>query len=204
MLGSPAGAEDAVQETLLRAWRGSHRFEGRAQLGTWLTRIARNVCLDELGARRPPVAASLDEDPDLAAGAPDGPAGRPAAADPADVVVHAEQVRLACAVALALLPPRQRAALVLCAVLDLRASEAATVLGTSPAAVNSALQRARATLLAAQASPDAVDPALGAGGRALLVRYTEALTGGDVGALVALAREEGGAGAPAAVDLLAA
>jgi len=195
MLGSAPAAEDAVQETLLRAWRAADRFEGRAELGTWLRRIARNVCLDELGARRPLVVASLDDGPAVADTVP------APAADPADTAVHADTVRLACALALALLPPRQRAVLVLCAVLDLRAGEAAAVLGTSKASVNSALQRARATLLAASASREAIDPALDVPRRAVLARYVAALAAGDVEALIELARDEAG---PAAADALAA
>jgi RNA polymerase sigma-70 factor (ECF subfamily) len=197
MLGSTA-AEDAVQETLLRAWRAGHRFEGRAPLGAWLVRIARNVCLDELDstARRPRVVPLPD-----AAGAPGSPsdpvgdAARPEqpqdlTCDPAAVVLHRETVRLACAVALRVLPPRQRAALILCAVLRLPASEAAHLLGSSVASVNSSIQRARATLLATDAAPHAVEPALDAEGRVLLTRYVTALTTGDARGLVALALEE--------------
>jgi RNA polymerase sigma-70 factor (ECF subfamily) len=198
MLGSATGAEDAVQETLLRAWRAGHRFEGRAPLGAWLVRIARNVCLDELESttRRPRVVPLLD-----AAGVLGPPAdaigdasgsGRPhdLASDPATVVLHRETVRLACAVALQVLPPRQRAALILCVVLRLPASEAAHLLGSSVASVNSSIQRARATLLATDAAPHAVEPALDAEGRVLLTRYVTALTTGDARGLVALALEE--------------
>ena len=198
MLGSGPGAEDAVQETLLRAWRGGHRFEGRAQLGTWLSCIARNVCLDEIEvrARRPLAVAPLEE-----AGDDGAPRDIRDPDDPATLVERRETVRLACVVALRVLAPRQRAALVLCAVLRVRASEAAGLMGISTASVNSLLQRARATLVAAEAVPDAVDPVLGGDRDELLSRYVAALTSGDVQALVALALEELGpvpdAGGPA-------
>jgi RNA polymerase sigma-70 factor (ECF subfamily) len=199
MLGCSAHAEDAVQETLLRAWRAGHRFEGRAPLGAWLVRIARNVCLDELDltTRRPRVVPLPD-----AAGAPGPPpadavgdaAGseppHDLTSDPAAVVLHRETVRLACTVALQVLPPRQRAALILCAVLRVPAGEAARLLGSSVASVNSSIQRARATLLAT----DARSPRGRAGarrrGRVLLTRYVTALTTGDARGLVALALEE--------------
>jgi RNA polymerase sigma-70 factor (ECF subfamily) len=195
MLGSAAEAEDAVQETLLRAWRAGHRFEGRAPLGAWLFRIARNVCLDELGraARSPrlvPLADAAGSPPDGAAEATRPALGDAGAADPAAVVLHRETVRLACAVALQVLPPRQRAVLVLCVVLRVPAREAAQLLGTSVASVNSSIQRARATLLATDAAPHAVEPALDAEGRVLLTRYVTALTTGDARGLVALALEE--------------
>jgi RNA polymerase sigma-70 factor (ECF subfamily) len=213
MLGSGPVAEDAVQETLLRAWRAGHRFEGRAPLAAWLFRIARNVCLDELhlSARRPLAMPSSD-----AAGACGSPAdvvaeavgaGQPDddGADPAAVVLHRETVRLACVVAVQVLPPRQRAAFVLCAVLRVPAREAAELLDTSVASVNSSLQRARAALLATEVTPDAVDPVLDAGRQALAARYAAALTTADAQALVALAREDSGPAAVAdAAELLAA
>src|SRR5882724_10064402 len=158
MLGSPFEAEDAVQETLIRAWRAYDRFEGRAALRSWLYRIATNVCFDMLNGRerraRPmdlgPEVAPVDENlhtlPETTwiQPAPDGlvaPEG-----DPADVAVARETIRLAFVAVLQHLPPRQRAALILCEVLRWQAAEAADLLGTSVAAVNSALQRARATL----------------------------------------------------------
>ncbi len=194
LLGSRWAAEDAVQETLLRAWRGGDRFQGRSQLGTWLLRIATNVCLDELsGGRRHGVPAAIEDVEDLAA----DPDARGPEADPADVAVRRETLRLACVVALRCLPPRQRAVLVLCRVLRLRASEAAELLGTSEASVNSALQRARASLLAADVGADAVDDVVDAPRRALLARYVAAFATSDVEALVGLALEEAGVVPPA-------
>jgi RNA polymerase sigma-70 factor (ECF subfamily) len=206
MLGSAAEAEDAVQETLLRAWRAGHRFEGRAPLGAWLFRIARNVCLDELGraARSPrlvPLADAAGSPPDGAAEATRPALGDAGAADPAAVVLHRETVRLACAVALQVLPPRQRAVLVLCVVLRVPAREAAQLLGTSVASVNSSLQRARATLLAADARPHAVDPLSDPDRRLLLRRYVTAFATGDARALAALALEEHGPGRATAAPL---
>ena len=158
MLGSPFDAEEAVQDTLLRAWRARERFEGRASLRSWLYRIATNVCLDMLGAKQRR-ARPMDLGP---ARSPDGPIGEilpevtwiepvpdasvVAGGDPAAAVESRETIRLAFVAALQHLPPRQRAVLILCEVLHWKASEVAELLGTSVAAVNSALQRARAGL----------------------------------------------------------
>ena len=155
MLGA-SEAEDSVQETFIRAWRGFERFEGRAPIRTWLYRIARNVCLDMLKERqrraRPIDLVSAGE-PSAHAEMPgtapaEAGARRIAAADgdPEEAVVVRESVRLALVAALQHLPPRQRAVLILREVLCWRASEVAELLETSPASVNSALQRARATL----------------------------------------------------------
>ncbi|HXF97630.1 MAG TPA: sigma-70 family RNA polymerase sigma factor [Gaiellaceae bacterium] len=199
MLGSPFEAEDAVQETFLRAWRAFDRFEGRSALRSWLYRIATNVCLDFLGSRqrrarpmdlgpaREPVAANLRELPEATwiEPVPD-PLVLPEA-DPADVAVQRETVRLAFVAALQHLPPRQRAALVLCEALRWRASEAAELLETSVASVNSLLQRARATL--ARAAPRAGAPA-GEVDRELLDRYVDAFERYDMDALTALVHED--------------
>jgi RNA polymerase sigma-70 factor (ECF subfamily) len=177
MLGSSSDAEDAVQETLLRAWRASGRFEGRASLRTWLYRIATNVCLDALGhaARRPvpveelprPVEASVEP-------------------DPSEGILARDRLRLAIVAAIDILPPRQRAVLLLREVLSWRASEVAELLGTTPAAINSALQRARDTLQAID--PESVCDATDAAGRELVERYVAAFADDDVDALVSLSR----------------
>ncbi len=150
MLASPFDAEDAVQETFIRAWRGWDGFEGRAALRSWLYRIATNVCLDMLGGRerrarpmdlgpsREPVESNLSTLPEITWVEP--------IPDPAEAAVQKDTIRLAFVAALQRLPPRQRAVLILCEVLRWKASEVAELLETSVASVNSALQRARATL----------------------------------------------------------
>ena len=202
MLASPFEAEDAVQETFIRAWKGFERFEGRSALRSWLYRIATNVCLDmlssrerrarpmDLGPAREPIESNLSTLPEVTwiQPAPDGlvvPEG-----DPAEVAVARESVRLAFVAALQHLPPRQRAVLLLCEVLRWRASEVAELLETSVASVNSALQRARATL--AQSDVDTVGPgsALEQDERELLARYVDAFERYDVDALTSLIRED--------------
>src|ERR687888_1993413 len=167
MLGSPFEAEDAVQETLLRAWRSADRFEGRAAVRSWLYRIATNVCLDllksrerrarpmDLGPAREPIEANLNTLPEVTwiEPTPDTLVV-PADGDPAEVAAARETVRLAFVAALQHLPPRQRAVLILCEVLRWKASEVAELLGTSVASVNSALQRARATLQETEITPE--------------------------------------------------
>ncbi len=177
MLGCPFEAEDAVQETLLRAWRGSGRFQGRAALRTWLYRIATNVCLDSLGhAGRRPVPVDDLPEPTDAGGEP----------DPSESALERERLRLAIGVAIGTLPPRQRAALLLHDVLSWRASEVADLLDTTTAGVNSALQRARAAL--ESVDPDRLSDATGPSGRALAGRYLAAFANDDVDALVSLSR----------------
>src|SRR6188508_3666532 len=166
MLGSAFEAEDAVQETLVRAWRSFDRFEGRSSVRSWLYRIATNVSLDmlsgrerrarpmDLGPSREPVVENLSALPEVTwiEPIPDGrvvPDG-----DPAEVAVAHETIRLAFVAALQHLPPRQRAVLILCEVLRWKAAEVAELLETSVASVNSALQRARSTLEQTRVSPD--------------------------------------------------
>lgn len=203
MLGSPFEAEDAVQETLLRAWRALERFEGRASLRSWLYRIATNVCMDMLNGRERR-ARPMDMGP---ARSPDGPIGEilpevtwiepvpdgrvlPAGDDdPAVVAESRETIRLAFVAALQRLPPRQRAALILCEALHWKASEVAELLDTSVPAVNSALQRARAALDAADAH-DATHGALSEHDRELLERYVDAFERYDMDALTALIHED--------------
>ncbi len=203
MLGSAFEAEDAVQETLLRAWRSFGDFEGRAALRSWLYRIATNVCLDMLTGRERR-ARPMDLAPAKTADAPLGdvlpeatwvlptPDGRvlPTASDPAEVAESRESVRLAFVAALQHLPPRQRAVLILREVLRWKATEVAELLETSVASVNSALQRARSTL--ADTDIDATDPsqAMDDEQRALLARYVDAFERYDLDSLTSLLRED--------------
>jgi RNA polymerase sigma-70 factor (ECF subfamily) len=201
MLGSPFEAEDAVQDTLLRAWRALERFEGRASLRSWLYRIATNVCLDmldgrerrarpmDLGEARSP-AGPLDEGLPEVTWIEPLPDGRVAPeGDPAAVAESHETIRLAFVAALQHLPPRQRAVLILCEVLHWKASEVAELLETSVAAVNSALQRARATLETADVA-DAGRGRLSERDRELLARYVDAFQRYDMEALTALIHED--------------
>ncbi|MGH2887944.1 MAG: sigma-70 family RNA polymerase sigma factor [Solirubrobacteraceae bacterium] len=180
MLGSSFDAEDAVQETLLRAWRASGRFEGRAPLRAWLYRIARNVCLDALGhaARQPMPVHDVSHHIDAC--------GEPDPSDPCNHALARDRLRLAVIAAIANLPPRQRAVLLLRDVLSWRAAEVAELLATTPAGVNSALQRARAAL--EEVDPEAVPESTEAIGRGLVARYLAAFAEDDVDALVSLSR----------------
>ena len=189
MLASPFEAEDAVQETFLRAWRGHDRFEGRSQLRSWLYRIATNVCLDMLQGRqrraRPMDLGPAGEPVVENLRTPDVPWLQPIP-DPVEEAVAKETIRLAFVGALQHLPPKQRAVLILCEVLRWQAGEVAELLGTSVAAVNSALQRARATLETVEepsAATDDVDPAL-------LARYVAAFEAYDLEALTELIHED--------------
>ncbi len=202
MLGSGFEADDAVQETMLRAWRAADSFEGRASLRSWLYRIATNVCLDmlrspqrrarpmELGPSRPPEVSSLV--PTLAEHAFVSPVADarvlPDNGDPAEIAASRETIRLAFVSALQRLPARQRAALILCEVLRWQASEVAELLETSVAAVNSALQRARATLESSKDDerPAAIDSAQ----RDLLARYVDAFERYDISQLVTLLHDD--------------
>jgi RNA polymerase sigma-70 factor (ECF subfamily) len=200
MLGS-VDAEDAVQETFIRAWRAYDTFEGRAALRSWLYRIATNVCLDmiesrkrrarpmDLGPAGEPVVENL-RTPDQLWIEPMPDAVVVADGDPADVVAGRESVRLAFVAALQQLPPRQRAVLILCEVLRWKASEVAELLETSVASVNSALQRARATLEASDATPSTTAPSVEAADAELLQRYVAAFEAYDMDALTSLIRED--------------
>jgi RNA polymerase sigma-70 factor, ECF subfamily len=200
MLGSSFEAEDAVQETMLRAWRNLDRFEGRSSLRSWLYRIATNVCMDLLGARerrarpmdlgpaREPVAANLNTLPEVTWIEPVPDALVSPEGDPAEVAVERDTIRLAFVAALQHLPPRQRAVLILAEVLRWKASEVAELLETTVASVNSALQRARATLEEANV-PEASDE-LGEEERDLLGRYVAAFEAYDMEALTALIHED--------------
>jgi RNA polymerase sigma-70 factor (ECF subfamily) len=191
MLGSAFEAEDAVQETMLRAWRSLDRFEGRSALKSWLYKIATNVCYDALAGRerraRPmdlgpaeePLFENLAELPEVTWITP--------LPTPDELAEQRETLRLAFVAALQHLPPKQRAALVLCEVLKWQASEAAELLETSVASVNSALQRARATLATADtAAPAELDDET----RALLERYVSAFEAYDIDRLTDLLHED--------------
>jgi RNA polymerase sigma-70 factor (ECF subfamily) len=202
MLGSVFEADDAVQETIVRAWRGLDAFEGRSALRSWVYRIATNVCLDMLRGRQRratpmdlgpagtpetfrantlPEHAWLEPLPDARVLRPDD--------DPAELAATRESIRLAFITALQHLPPRQRAVLILREVLRWQATEVAELLETSVASVNSALQRARATLGTldlAEADPQPVD----AEQQALLARYVDAFERYDIASLVGLLHDD--------------
>jgi len=208
MLGAPSEAEDAAQETLLRAWKHAGDYDpARASLRTWVYRIATNVCLDMLRtarrrARAVDFASTASPGGDLGAPLPETtwvlpildrslavpvPAD-PALADPAEIAVRRETIRLAFVAALQHLPPRQRAVLILRDVLCWPADEVATLLATSVASVTSALQRARTSLRKTDLSPPS--PLSDAAKRSLVERYADAFHRDDVAALVALLQED--------------
>lgn len=203
MLGSSFDAEDAVQDTFVRAWRSYDKFEGRASLRSWLYRIATNVCLDLLGAakrRARPMdlteqghqaTATLNALPEVTWLEP-VPDGRvlPQSADPAELALAKESVRLAFMAALQHLPAKQRAVLILREVLAWKADEVAELLDTSVASVNSALQRARATMSARQIKEsESADP-LDEEQSKLLARYLTAFEAYDISGLAALLHED--------------
>jgi RNA polymerase sigma-70 factor (ECF subfamily) len=175
-------ADDAVQETMLRAWRASAGFDGRSSVRAWLYRIAANACLDLLRGRER--RGRLGQRLQASAEVSTAPAS---SADPAELAATRDGVRLALAAMLGLLPARQRAALILCEILRWRSDEAAQILGTSAAAVASSLQRARATL-ARQSGPRAP----GNIDADQLARYQDAFRRYDIAALVGIIRVEAG------------
>ena len=202
MLGSPFDAEDAVQDVFMRAWRSRDHFEGRAAMRSWLYRIATNVCIDVLNSKerriRPmdlgpavePVESNLRTRPEATWLEPIPMQLIAPGKDPADVAVERESIRLAFVAALQRLPARQRAALILCEVLRWEATEVAELLETSVASVNSALQRARATLAKSNISAaDRVQP-LKDTDRAMLERYVAAFERYDLTALTSLIKED--------------
>jgi RNA polymerase sigma-70 factor (ECF subfamily) len=204
MLGSVHDAEDLVQETLLRAWRAYDRFDDqRASMRTWLYRIATNACFTALESRgrRPlpsglgapsedpkapmvqrPEVAWVEPIPDLLFGTQ--------SADPAAVILARGQLRLALIAALQLLPARQRAILIMREVLEWSAAEVAAALDTTPAAVNSGLQRARARLGEVGVGEDQVDEPATADQRALVDRYVTAFVDADLTAVAGLLTED--------------
>jgi RNA polymerase sigma-70 factor, ECF subfamily len=209
MLGSPFEAEDAVQETMLRAWRGFESFEGRAALRSWLYRIATNVCLDLLGGRsrraRPmdlggaqaPEAANLNMLPEVTWIEPVPGNIVASQDDPAELALGRETLRLAFVAALQHLAPRQRAVLILCEVMRWKAKEVAELLDTSVASVNSALQRARATLESSEVGPSDLEPDnMDETQRELLARYVDAFEAYDLDALTSLIQEDAGQSMP--------
>ncbi len=203
MLGSAFEAEDAVQDTMVRAWRSFEKFEGRSSVRSWLYRIATNVCLDmlnagnrrarpmDLTAAAPLAQAALTPRPDNTWLEP-MPDARvlPSLHDPAEAAVAKESVRLAFVAALQNLPPKQRAVLILREVLAWKASEVAELIDTSVASVNSALQRARATLAERPEDDTAVSDPLDEEQQKLLDRYVAAFEGYDMAALTALLAED--------------
>ncbi len=202
MLGGASEAEDAVQETMVKAWRSLDGFAGRSSLRSWLYRIAHHVCIDmhrspqrralpmEMGPSTPVVGAVPGDE------RPERTWVQPVAdvkvidvgGDPAAVAAARESERLAVVAALQHLPPRQRSVLILCEVLGWQAAEVADLLGSSVASVNSALQRSRATLSAARGEP--LDSTLTAEHRALLERYVDAFERYDIDTLVTLLRDD--------------
>ena len=203
MLGSAADAEDAVQDTLVRAWRSYDKFEGRSAVRSWLYRIATNVCLTMLDGRNRR-ARPMDFGPASTASDPLGPKlpestwltpipdamVLPGAGDPADTAVARESVRLAFVAALQHLPARQRAVLILREVLQWKAAEVATLLETTVASVNSALQRARATLAENSDAPTRPIDELDEEHQQLLDKYAAAFERYDINEMVALLHDD--------------
>ena len=202
MLGSPFDAEDAVQDAFVRAWRSRDRFEGRAAMRSWLYRIATNVCIDmlnskerrvrpiDLGPSQEPLESNLRTRSEATWLEPIPTPLIAPERDPADIAVERESIRLAFVAALQHLPARQRATLILCEVLRWEASEVAQLLETSVASVNSALQRARATLAKSNVTATDRVPAMKESDRAMLERYVAAFERYDISALTSLIKED--------------
>jgi len=203
MLGSPFEADDAVQETLVRAWRAYDSFEGRSALRSWLYRIASNVCFDMLKGRKRRATPMDFGGPTPGVGPVDSPRpelrwvepipdGRIVAAstDPAEAAEVRESIRLAFIAALQHLPARQRAVLILREVLKWKAAEVAELLDTTVVSVNSALQRARATLAECDISETDAPAPIDAAQEELLARYVDAFERFDIDSLVALLAED--------------
>ena len=197
MLGSVQDAEDLVQETYLRAWRSYGGFEGRSSVRTWLYQIATNACLTALARRDRRVLPSGRYDPELDPRAPAKAADldvawleplpdalvTPESADPGVIVAAREGLRLALIASLQYLPPRQRAVLVLRDVLEFPAAEVAVMLGSTTAAVKSALQRARARLEDVRPAADQISEPTWPQAHALLDQYIAAFENADAAAL---------------------
>src|SRR5487761_97238 len=203
MLGSVHDAEDQVQETMIRAWRSYAEFEGRPSLRTWLYRIATNTCLRALeNSGRRPLPSGLGAPsayPDVPLAAqPEVPwlqpipdaLVTPGSADPAEIVASRQSMRLALIAALQYLPPRQRAVLILRDVLRWRAAEVAELLGTTTAAVNGMLQRARARLEQAAPDQDEIHEPDNPQDRALLDSYATAFQNSDITAIMRLLHDD--------------
>jgi RNA polymerase sigma-70 factor (ECF subfamily) len=203
MLGSGFEAEDAVQETMVRAWRNADRLQQRAALKSWLYKIAQNVCFDMLqGAQRRARPMDLEQastadgtlDPGLPEDAWVHPIASsrvlPAGGDPAELAAAKETIRLAFVAALQHLPPKQRSVLILREVLHWRASEVAELLDTTEVSVNSALQRARATLEKTGVDIDGAPSVDDAEQQDLLAKYVDAFERYDMSALVSLLHED--------------
>ena len=202
MLGGRSEAEDAVQETMIRAWRSIDGFEGRSSLRSWLYRIAHRVCIDMHRSpqrrARPMEMGPSTATADVVLGEPlaDSHWIQPIAdhrvmdvsGDPADVAAGRESIRLAFVAALQHLPAKQRSVLILCEVLKWQATEVALLLDTTVASVNSALQRARATLAGLES--EQLDPVVDPQHERLLAQYVEAFERYDIDALVTLLRDD--------------
>jgi RNA polymerase sigma-70 factor (ECF subfamily) len=202
MLGSGSEAEDAVQETMVSAWRAIDGFEGRSSLRTWLYRIANNVCIDMARSpqrrARPMEMGPSTRTSDVVLGdqSPEHLFVQPVLdgrviatdGDPAEVAAARESIRLAFVAALQHLPARQRSVLILCEVLRWQATEVAQLLDTTVASVNSALQRARATMSSLRG--ERLDPTVDPEQQALLASYVDAFEHYDIPRLVGLLRDD--------------